>query len=302
MQRIINGALALGLVASLALNAVLWRDGRSAPGTLRANVPAAFNPTIESPRIGAGTYIDPLASVIGDVRLGRRVMVAPFASIRGDEGQPIRVGSNTNIQDGVVLHALETIEHGEPIEKNLVEHNGRKYAIYVGDGVSLAHQSLVHGPAKVGDGVFVGMQAMVFRAEVGAGAVIEPAAKVIGVKVAAGRYVPAGAVITSQAEADALPIITPSYIYSTLNDGVVRVNTQLADGYLGKGRVDPAEEPRRPATAPAKAADVHGDKPADGETHPAAKPSATPTTGPAASATARPAATVTPRAPAASGH
>lgn len=104
-------------------------------------MPASFNPTIDEPRLGAGAYIDPLASVIGDVRLGRRVMVAPFASIRGDEGQPVRIGSRTNIQDGVVLHALETVENGEPIEKNLIEHNGKKYAISIGDEVSLAHQS-----------------------------------------------------------------------------------------------------------------------------------------------------------------
>lgn len=242
VQRIINVVLLVGMVASLTFGVLGWRGKHEAETRLRRNVPASFNSTIDDPRLGAGTYIDPLASVIGDVRLGRRVMVAPFASIRGDEGQPVRIGSRTNIQDGVVLHALETQEGGEVIEKNLVEHNGKKYAIYIGDEVSLAHQSQVHGPAKVGDGTFIGMQALVFRADVGEGCVVEPAAKVIGVTIAPGHYVPAGAVITTQAQADALPEITADYAYRTLNDGVIHVNTQLADGYRGKGKTSPDED------------------------------------------------------------
>ncbi len=264
MQRWINLGLGVGLAASLTLNLLSWRGGHDADTRLRPNVPASFNPTIEEPRAGAGSYIDPLASVIGDVRMGRRVMVAPFASIRGDEGQPVRIGSRTNIQDGVVLHALETMENGEPIDKNLVEFNGKKYAIYIGDEVSLAHQSQVHGPALVGDRTFIGMQALVFRAEIGEGAVVEPGAKVIGVKVASGHYVPAGAVITTQAQADALPAITADYAFRTLNDGVIHVNTQLADGYSGAGKVDPNEEPKKAThstPAPTSAATGHGAAP-----------------------------------------
>jgi carbonic anhydrase/acetyltransferase-like protein (isoleucine patch superfamily) len=244
VQRYVNAGLVLGLVLSLGLNVCALRGGGEDAAThVRANVPASFNPDVEEPRLGAGTYIDPMASVIGDVRLGRRVMVAPFASIRGDEGQPIRIGSRTNIQDSVVLHALETMDNGHINEKNLVEHNGKKYAIYIGDEVSLAHQSQVHGPAKVGDRTFIGMQALVFKAEVGEGVVLEPAAKVIGVKIESGRYVPAGAVITTQAQADALPVITPDYAFRTLNDGVIHVNTQLADGYLGNGKTEKTDKP-----------------------------------------------------------
>lgn len=258
VQQLINAGLAFGLVVSLSLNVCALRGDTTADTRLRPNVLASFNPTVREPRIGAGTYIDPLASVIGDVRLGRRVMVAPFASIRGDEGQPIRIGSRSNIQDGVVLHALETLDHGKVNEKNLVEHNGRKYAIYIGDEVSLAHQAQVHGPAKVGDRSFIGMQALVFRAEVGEGVVVEPAAKVIGVTIAPGRYVPAGAVITTQTQADALPLITAEYAYRTINEGVIHVNTQLADGYLGNGKTAPSERVPRAGSRSAAAAETEG--------------------------------------------
>src|SRR5262249_40890014 len=91
------------------------------------------------------------------------------------------------------------------------------------------------------------------------GCVIEPGARVIGVKIAAGHYVPAGAVITTQAQADALPAITADYAYRSLNDGVIHVNTQLAGGYLGKGRVEAGDEaPRSRATEPAPAPAAEG--------------------------------------------
>jgi carbonic anhydrase/acetyltransferase-like protein (isoleucine patch superfamily) len=152
--------------------------------------------------------------------------------VRGDEGQPIVVGDGSNIQDMVVLHALQTFEKGKVVESNLVSVDGKKYALYVGKGVSLAPQSQVHGPAAIGDHTFVGMQALVFRATIGKNVVIEPGATVIGVTIADERYVPAGMVVTSQAAADALPAITSSYAYAKLNDGVLRVNAQLAEGYL----------------------------------------------------------------------
>jgi carbonic anhydrase/acetyltransferase-like protein (isoleucine patch superfamily) len=86
----------------------------------------------------------------------------------------------------------------------------------------------------VGNDSFIGMQALVFKAEIGDRVVVEPGAKIIGVKIESGRYVPTGAVITKQSDADALPKITDDYPFKSLNEAVVHVNTQLADGYNGK--------------------------------------------------------------------
>ena len=131
-----------------------------------------------------------------------------------------------------MLHALETEELGTPVENNLVEVDGKKYAVYVGDRVSLAHQSHVHGPAIVGDDTFIGMQVLVFKATVGNNCVLEPGSAVIGVTIPNGRYVTSGSVITNQAQADALPEITEGYAYRHTNEAVVHVNEQLAEGYL----------------------------------------------------------------------
>ncbi len=193
------------------------------------NVQTSFNPTIATPTLQANSIIHPMASVMGSVKLGQRVFVAPFASIRDDEGQHIHIGNESNVQDGVVIHGLETFESGREIPENSVTVDGQRYSVYIGERVSLAHQSQLHGPVKIGHDTFVGMQALIFRAELGAHVVVEPGAKVIGVTVPPHRYVPVMSVVTTQAQADALPMITEQYPYHNFNHGVVSVNTQLAD-------------------------------------------------------------------------
>jgi carbonic anhydrase/acetyltransferase-like protein (isoleucine patch superfamily) len=131
-----------------------------------------------------------------------------------------------------VIHALETELDGKPVEKNLMEVNGKKYAVYVGNRVSLAHQVQIHGPAVVMDDTFVGMKVLVFKSFVGKNCVIEPGVILMGVKVADGRYVPVGSVIKTQIDADNLPTIMPDYPMKDMNKGVLHVNKVLAKGYL----------------------------------------------------------------------
>ncbi len=201
---------------------------------IHSNILATFNQNEVVPEIDVTAYIHPLAAVIGNVHLGKEVMVAPAASVRGDEGQPIWIADGVNVQDGVVIHALETHVNGELVPEAVVEVNGNFYGVYISERVSLAHQSQVHGPAKIGTDTFVGMQALVFRAEVGCNCVIEPKALVMGVNIPDGRYVPAGSIIRSQEDADSLPLITPGYSLKGLNHAVVHVNVQLANGYRHK--------------------------------------------------------------------
>jgi carbonic anhydrase/acetyltransferase-like protein (isoleucine patch superfamily) len=202
---------------------------------IHRNVVTDFSQKAVDPVIDPTAYVHPLGAVIGNVSIGRRVMVSPFASVRGDEGGPLVVDDESNVQDGVIIHALETEHEGHAIDKNLVEHDGRRYAVYVGKRVSLAHQAQIHGPALVGDDTFVGMQSLVFKSRVGSGCVIEPGCVLLGVTVADGRYVPCGTVLKSQSDADTMPVITGDYAFKDLNKGVVHVNTSLADGYNRAG-------------------------------------------------------------------
>ncbi len=222
-----------------------WAGGE---GVLEANTKTSFNQTVELPKVQASDYIHPAAVIIGEVQLGKNVMVAPCAVVRGDEGQPIFIGDDSNVQDGVVLHGLETYHNGKPIPKNIFTVDGKPYSIHIGARVSLAHQSHVHGPAVVGDDTFVGMQALIFRARIGKNCVIEPAAKVIGVEVPDNRFVTAGTVLTKQADADRLGVVDANYSYYGLNKAVIRVNKELAEGYDEEAHPKAAPD----AAAPAK--------------------------------------------------
>jgi len=202
---------------------------------IHKNVVTDFCSKAVDPNIDPTAYVHPLAAVIGNTKIGKRVMVSPFAAIRGDEGQPLFVGDESNVQDGVIIHALETEHNGTPVEANMVEVEGSKYAVYVGERVSLAHQVQIHGPAYVGNDSFIGMKVLVFKAKVGSNCVIEPGCILMGVKVPDGRYVPAGTTLNNQADADNLPEVTPDYPLKDLNKGVVHVNTNLADGYNKSG-------------------------------------------------------------------
>ncbi|MCP4716927.1 MAG: carbonic anhydrase [Deltaproteobacteria bacterium] len=198
---------------------------------IHKNVITDFCSEARMPTIDPTAYVHPLAAVIGGVILGRQVMVSPFASIRGDEGQPLFVGDDSNVQDGVVIHALETKKDGKPISSNTVEVNGITFAVHIGERVSLAHQAHIHGPARVGDDTFVGMKSLVLKACVGCNCVIEPGCIIMGVTIPDGRSVPAGTTLNDQAAADALPAITDSYPLKDLNRDVVQVNIALAAGY-----------------------------------------------------------------------
>jgi len=225
--------LILALLVALAASASAQNSNRVALSNVMPNAVTPWNPTPTIPVIDHTAYIHPEASVIGAVTIGANVMVSPMASVRSDEGMPIFVGSDSNVQDGVVVHGLETIdEEGKPVEKNLVVGpDGKKYAVYVGKNVSLAHQSQVHGPALIGNDTFIGMQAFVFKAHVGNNCVLEPKSAAIGVTIPDGRYISAGMVITNQKDADKLPVVFEGYTYQKTNAAVVYVNDNLAKGY-----------------------------------------------------------------------
>jgi carbonic anhydrase len=225
--------LIIALIVPIAANGAAGKHVNSISwSNIRENAKTPWNPNPATPVIDPTAFIDPQASVIGKVTIGANVMVSPMASIRSDEGMPIFVGDNSNVQDGVVLHGLETIdEEGKPVVKNLVEVGGKNYSVYVGKNVSLAHQSQVHGPAYVGNDTFIGMQAFVFKAKVGNNCVLEPKSAAIGVTIPDGRYISAGTVITNQADAENLPVISDGYGYQKTNEAVVYVNTNLAKGY-----------------------------------------------------------------------
>ena len=62
----------------------------------------------KSPAIDPTAFIAPSAAVIGDVTIGAHSSVWFGAVVRGDF-QPIRIGSNTNIQDNATIHVMRDV-------------------------------------------------------------------------------------------------------------------------------------------------------------------------------------------------
>ena len=124
-----------------------------------------------SPRVHPTAFVHPLAAVIGDVVLGARASVWPFAVVRGDTAA-IVVGAGSNIQDGAVVH----VDRGVPAA--------------IGARVAVGHRAIVHG-ATVEDDCLVGMAAVLLnRVVVGAGSIVAA-----GAVVPEGTVVPAGSLV-----------------------------------------------------------------------------------------------------------
>ncbi|MFA6021914.1 MAG: gamma carbonic anhydrase family protein, partial [Rhodospirillales bacterium] len=93
------------------------------------------------PKLGADVFIAPTAAVIGDVEIGANSSIWFGVTLRGDVHE-IRIGENTNIQDGSVVHVT-----------------GGKFGTYIGTNVTIGHNAIIHA-CTLEDGAFVGMGAI----------------------------------------------------------------------------------------------------------------------------------------------
>ncbi len=189
------------------------------------SIPAPPTPWAQKfvePRIDPTVYIHPLTNVIGDVRICAEVHIAPGVSIRADEGMPFYIGANVNIQDAVVIHGLE--------QGRVVGDDGASYSVWISEDASITHMALIHGPAYVGKGCFIGFRSTVFNARVGDGCVVMSHALIENVEIPAGKYVASGSAITHQAQADRLPEVQGAD--SEFARHVVSINQKLRQGYL----------------------------------------------------------------------
>lgn len=189
---------------------------------MHAASPAPWSKTLAEPTIDKSAYVHAFSNLVGDIRIGANVLIAPGTLIRADEGFPFHIGDGTNIQDGVVIHGLA---------QGRVQGDDRnEYSVWVGQGTSLTHLSLIHGPAYIGDHCFIGFRSTVFNARIGAGSIIMMHALVQDVEIPPGKYVPSGSVITSQQQADRLPDVQERDIQFTTH--IVGMNQALRSGDL----------------------------------------------------------------------
>lgn len=130
----------------------------------------------QAPRLGERVYVDPTATVIGDVELGDDVSLWPQVVVRGDVNF-VRIGTRSNLQDGTVVH----VSHDGPHAKL------GGFATVIGEDVTIGHKAIVHA-CRIGNGALVGMGAILLdgvevgaHAFIGAGALLPPG-KVVGAR------------------------------------------------------------------------------------------------------------------------
>ncbi len=187
----------------------------------KAAPPTPWSSDLAEPAVHSSAYVHSFSRLIGDVRVGANVFIAPGTSIRADEGTPFYIGDSTNIQDGVVIHGLE--------KGRVTGDDGKEYSVWIGKNTCITHMALIHGPAYIGDECFIGFRSTVFNAKVGDGCIVMMHALIQDVEIPPGRYVPSGAVIVNQQQADRLPEVLDSD--RSFAHHVVEINEALLAGY-----------------------------------------------------------------------
>jgi carbonic anhydrase/acetyltransferase-like protein (isoleucine patch superfamily) len=115
-----------------------------------------------TPKVARSAFIAPNATLIGDVEVAANASIWFGVILRGD-GPGIRIGENSNLQDGTVVHIAQ-----------------RGLMTTVGRDVTVGHMALLHA-CEVQDGAFIGMHSTVLdgavvegEAMVAAGALVTP--------------------------------------------------------------------------------------------------------------------------------
>jgi carbonic anhydrase/acetyltransferase-like protein (isoleucine patch superfamily) len=157
------------------------------------------------PKLGERTYVDPAATVIGEVVLGDDVSIWPNAVLRGDVHY-IRIGARSNVQDGTVIH----VTHDGPYSPG-------GFPTIVGEGVTIGHAAVIHA-CTIEDYCLIGMHATVLD-----GAVI----KKYGF-VAAGSVIPPGKVVGERE----LWVGNPAKCMRQLSDQQIEQLHYSADHYV----------------------------------------------------------------------
>lgn len=155
-----------------------------------------------APEVADDAWTAPTAVAIGAVTVGSQASLWFGAVARGD-GDEIRIGARSNVQDNAVLHA----DPGFPA--------------LIGEDVTIGHNATVHG-CTLEDRVIVGMGAIVMNgARVGSDSIV-----------AAGTLVPEGVTIPPRS----LVVGAPGKVRRELTDDELAKVRRNAEVYVEKAQ------------------------------------------------------------------
>lgn len=151
------------------------------------------------PKIDESCFIEDSARIIGDVSIGAGSSVWFYCVIRGDVHY-IKIGSCTNIQDGVIVH----VDEGD-------------YPTVIGDYVTIGHRAVIHG-CKIKNNCLIGMASVILN-----GAIINE-----------NSIVAAGAVVPPHSEfpSESLIMGVPAKVVRKLSEEDIKMIRKGADNYF----------------------------------------------------------------------
>jgi gamma-carbonic anhydrase len=155
-----------------------------------------------NPTIASDVFVAPNATILGDVSIGPGSSVWFQSVLRADINK-IRIGSETNIQDGSILHVAD------------------RYGLAIGNRVSCGHRAVLHA-CTIEDRVLIGMNAVVLDgAEVGSDSIIG-----------------AGALLTKETRVPpgSLVLGTPAKVVRPLTVAEQKSIEELAAKYVAVGK------------------------------------------------------------------
>jgi carbonic anhydrase/acetyltransferase-like protein (isoleucine patch superfamily) len=175
------------------------------------------NPRGDLPIVPESAYVDATAILCGRVIIGENVFIGPYAVIRADETtedghiEPITIGANSNIQDGVVIHSRAGA------------------AVTIGEYCSIAHRSIVHGPCLIGERVFLGFNSVVYNCEVGARSVVRHNSVIENCHLPPDFHVPSTTAVHCDADLQKIPKVSADI--ASFSESVAVTNLALVKGY-----------------------------------------------------------------------
>ena len=152
-----------------------------------------------APDISKAAFVAENATVCGNVVVGEDSSIW-FGAVLRAEGEPMRIGKRTNIQDNVTVH----IDNGFPVtigNEVTVGHNAVVHGCTVENGVLIGMGSTILNGAVIGEGSVVAAGALVLE-----GAVVPPNSLVAGVPAKVKKT------FTAEEVAERIAYYTPLYV------------------------------------------------------------------------------------------
>lgn len=155
------------------------------------------------PQVHSSVFLADNCRIIGDVEILEDSSIWFSAVVRGDVAA-IRIGKQTNVQDGSVIHGTF-----------------QKHSTHIGNRVTIGHLAMLHG-CQIGDGSLIGMQSTIMD----------------GVKIGAHCIVGAQSLVVEGSEFpdESLILGSPAKVKRKLTKTEIEFLEKSADNYLQYSR------------------------------------------------------------------